>query len=320
MSFTPVHKSVYSVLAPFSGGGKVFLYLLKGDRIALVDTGVTHTPSEVFQPALAEMGLSLSDVDLILNTHGHLDHAGGNGEMKKLSRASIHLHSADLFMAQSVEAQVEFMTAPLKALDFPAKSIQDRTNHVVHNSGEPVGADVLLSEGDIVDLGAGLKLRVVHNPGHTPGCVSYFWEAEGLLLTGDAVQGVGSRPGAYPLYFDAPSYRRSLARLLQLDARMLCLGHAYLGGTLVNEPVKVGEDCRLFLEGAIQTADTIQKAAAGAVAKMPGATMAEIARAALSELIYSIPQTLVRETGFPAQGGPALLSHIRAALDGSYPA
>ncbi len=86
MGFTEVKQQLYTVMAPFHGGGNVFLYLLKGDRIALVDTGVTHTPGEVLRPALAEMGLALSDIDLILNTHAHLDHAGGNGEMKKFSR------------------------------------------------------------------------------------------------------------------------------------------------------------------------------------------------------------------------------------------
>jgi len=320
MSFKPIHKSVYSIVAAWEGGGRVFLYLLKGDRIALVDTGVTHTPSEVLQPALAELGLALSDVDVILNTHGHLDHAGGNGEMKKLSKASIHMHPADLFMVQSADAQAEFMTAPLRALDYPAELVRARAQYTIRHSGEPVGADVLLSEGDAVDLGAGIRLRVIHNPGHTPGSISYYWESEGILFLGDGVQGAGSRPGAYPLYFDAPSYRRSLSKLSGLDLRMICLAHAYLGGTTINEPVKTGADCGIFLQGAIQVADTIHWAVAEAVKRMPGASKRDIALAALSELIYHIPQMPVRETGIPAQGGPALLSHINAALDGSYPA
>jgi glyoxylase-like metal-dependent hydrolase (beta-lactamase superfamily II) len=321
MGFTQVNQSLYTVMAPFRGGGNVFLYLLKGDRIALVDTGVEHTPGEVLQPALAEKGLALSDIDLILNTHAHLDHAGGNGEMKTLSRASIYLHRDDLFMADSVQAQVEFMTAPLIALDFPEEAIKARAEQTICNTGQAVGADVLLSEGDTVDLGKGIVLRVVHNPGHTPGSISYFWESEGILLAGDGAPGMGSRPGAYPLYFDACNYRRSLAKLSQMDFRMMCLGHAYLGGTVVNNPIRTGADCGLFLKGAIQTADTIHKAAADAVRRMPGASKGELALAMVSELVYStIPLVLVRKTGMPGAAPAAFASHIEAALNGSYPA
>jgi glyoxylase-like metal-dependent hydrolase (beta-lactamase superfamily II) len=320
MGFTQVNQSLFTIMAPFHGGGNVFLYLLKGDRIALVDTGVEHTPSEVLQPALAEMGLALSDIALVLNTHAHLDHAGGNGEMKKLSRASIHLHRDDLFMADSVPAQVEFMTAPLIALDFPQEAVEERAEHTISCTGEAVGADVVLSEGDTVDLGKGIVLRVVHNPGHTPGSISYFWEAEGILLMGDGVPGMGSRPGAYPLYFDACTYRRSLDKLSRMDPRMMCLGHAYLGGTLVNNPIKKGADCGLFLKGAIQTADAFHKAAVDAVGRMPGASKGELALAMVSELVYSLPQVLVRKTGMPGAAAAAFSSHIDAALDGSYPA
>lgn len=319
LGFAQVNYSCYTIMAPFHGGGNVFLYLLKGDRIAVVDTGVEHTPSEVLQPALAGMGLALSDIDLILNTHAHLDHAGGNGEMKKLSRASICLHRDDLFMADSVQAQVEFMTAPLIALDFSREAVGERAEHTIANTGQAVGADVVLSEDDTVDLGKGIVLRVVHNPGHTPGSISYFWESEGIMLTGDGVPGMGSRPGGYPLYFDACSYRRSLAKLSRMDFRMMCLGHAYLGGTLVNHPIREGADCMLFLKGAIRTADTIHQAAVDAVRRMPGAGRRELALAMVSELVYSIPQVLVRETGMPGAAAAAFATHIDAALDGSYP-
>ena len=92
-----------------------------------------------------------------------------------------------------------------------------------------------------------------------------------------------------------------------------------MGGTLVNNPIRTGADCGLFLKGAIQTADTIHKAAVDAVRRMPGAGKRELALAMVSELVYSIPQILVRKTGMPAAAAAAFDSHIDAALDGSYP-
>ncbi len=319
MSVSPIQKSLHRITVLYRGGGTVFLYLIRGDSVALVDTGPAGTSRAVLQPALAETGLALADVDLILNTHGHMDHAGGNREVKEASNALIYLHSGDLRMAKSVKAQIELAVAPLRALDFPADVTNRLADNIAGMAGEPSGADVLLSEGDVVDLGAGIHLRAIHTPGHTAGCVSYYWESEGVLLTGDAVQGQGSRPGVYPLYSNATEYRRSLAGLLRLDPRVLCLGHAFQGGGAINDPTRRGEDARAFLLDSLHTADQIHRAVAGAAGRMPGTTKREILLGALAELIYQIPQLLVRETGMPGWAGPTLLAHLEAVREGSYP-
>ncbi len=298
MTVEQIHKGVYRIRTPFDKTGTVFLYLLKGDRIALIDTGTSESPREVLQPALREIGLSLHDVGLVLNTHAHSDHSGGNHEVKLLSKARFHLHANDLPMAQSTEAQAEFHTAPLRVLEFPA--------------------DVVHADGDTVDLGAGMNLRVIHCPGHTPGHVTYFWEAEGIAFTGDAVQGQGARPGSYPYYFDAPNYRRSLVRLQECACRKLCLGHAYHGGTLVNTPLRQGAEAKAFLQASVGVADTIHRAAAAAVKQHPRASKREIVLAALSDLLYEIPQLRVRRTGMPLHGAVTILSHVEAVISGGY--
>lgn len=318
MQVTQVHDKIYRIETPFGGGGTVFLYLLKADRLALVDTGTAQSPKEVLEPALAGMGLSISDVDVILNTHVHLDHAGGNMAFRKASKALIHVHAADLPMADSTEAQVEFMTAPLRVLDFPPQAIQDREADVREKAGEAAGADVVLQDGDMVDLGSGVRLKVVHCPGHTPGSVAYYWESEGVMLTGDSIPGLGSRLGAYPLYFDAATYRRTLASAARMEFDLLCLGHAYLGG-LINEPTRRSSEGKTFIREAARVADTIQKAVEEAMARKPGATRREIALEALSQLVYQLPTQLVRGTGMPAAAGPTLAAHVEAALSQSYP-
>ncbi len=315
-----INSALYRIATPFDKTGTVFLYLVKGDRVALVDTGAVDSPREVLEPALAEFGMGLSDVDLILNTHAHLDHSGGNLETKRASGAPIHVHASDLMMAQSTETQVEFHIAPLRVLEFPAETIQERADYVIRNSGPAAGADVVLTDGEIVDLGAGVQLRVVHSPGHSPGHVCYYWEPEGVLISGDAIQGQGARPGSYPYYFNARDYRRSLMALAKLDIRTLCAGHAYIGGTLVNSPTRTGNGVAMFLQESVRVADSIHRAVTEAIRHKPGASKRDLAFAALSELIYSIPQLLVRQTGMPLHAGPALVAHIDAALEGSYPA
>jgi glyoxylase-like metal-dependent hydrolase (beta-lactamase superfamily II) len=316
MFIESIHPAIYRIRTPFDRTGTVFLYLVKGDRLALIDTGAADSPATVLRPALAELGLSLADVGLILNTHAHLDHAGGNAETKRESRAPIHLHGLDLPMACSTQTQVDFHCAPLRALGYPTEAVRERAEHVVHNAGEPAGADTLLADGDRIDLGGGIVLSVLHCPGHTPGHVVYYWEAEGVLFTGDAVQGQGARPGSYPYYFDAPAYRRSLAAL---DGKMLCLGHAYHGGSLVNAPTRIGGDVALLLRASLETADTIHRAVAAVLRRLPIVSKREIAFAALAELLYEIPQLRLRQTDMPLLAGPTLLAHVEAVLSGAYP-
>ncbi len=320
MSIDRVHESIYRIKITFGQGITGFLYLLKGERLALVDTGTPQSPSRFIGPALAEIGLSFSDLDLILNTHVHPDHSGGNAETKRLSQAPIYLHAGDLPRAQSTETNVEFAIAPLRALGLPPEAVRQRADYTREMAGEAVGADAVLSDGDLVDLGSGIKLRVIHTPGHTPGSISLYWESEGVLLTGDSAQGRGGEPGSYPFYFDAPAYRRSMATLAQLDFRLLCMSHCYEGGGPINSPVREGAEAREFVRDSIRVADAIHRVVEATVRRMPGAGRREMALDALSELAYQIPQLLVRETRMPKFAGPTLLSHIEAVLAGSYPA
>jgi glyoxylase-like metal-dependent hydrolase (beta-lactamase superfamily II) len=316
-----IHPGMFSIATVFEAPGiTVFLYLLKGERVALIDTGAAHSPREVIEPALAEVGLALSDVDLILNTHGHLDHAGGNLETKRISNATIHMHSEDLFMVQSTEALVDFMNAPVRTLEFPQEVVEERAARTRKHAGDPAGADVTLADGDVVDLGAGINLHVVHIPGHSPGSVAYYWEREGVLITGDAVQGQGSRIGNCPLYYSAPDYRRSLTKLDALDFRMLCLGHAFYGGTLLNEPIRTGIGGRMFVQESIRVADSIDRTVAMTMQRMPGASQREIALATVPELVHEVPLLVDRRSGMPRAGGPTIAAHIQAVLEGSYPA
>ena len=56
--------------------------LTRGARLALVDSGASDSPGLAIEPALRELGLHWSDLDYLINTHGHPDHLGGNGEVK----------------------------------------------------------------------------------------------------------------------------------------------------------------------------------------------------------------------------------------------
>src|SRR5690348_6310169 len=63
------------------GGNRLALYLLRGERTLLVDSGVHDTPESAIFPALAEAGLP-ERIDLLLISHADADHHGGNAAIR----------------------------------------------------------------------------------------------------------------------------------------------------------------------------------------------------------------------------------------------
>ncbi|KIX15559.1 MBL fold metallo-hydrolase [Dethiosulfatarculus sandiegensis] len=100
----------------------------------------------------------------ILNTHGHADHTCGNALMKKLTNAPILVHEADAPNLQSAH-NAEF-TRMLGAEVTPE-------------------ADETFKHNDFIEVGEEVKLKVIHTPGHTPGCVCFF--TPGHVFTGDTL-------------------------------------------------------------------------------------------------------------------------------------
>ena len=103
----------------------------------------------------------------ILLTHGHFDHIGAaealmNNEEAEKPRLMIHALDAPMLGNPELNASARLIGRAVTA---------------------PEATD-LVQEGDEMEL-AGLRVKVLHTPGHTPGSVCY--EIEGELFTGDTL-------------------------------------------------------------------------------------------------------------------------------------
>ena len=111
------------------------------------------------------------DLKFIINTHGHGDHIGSNGNFG----VPIYIHSLDK----------DFLTDPRKNLSplIMLKIISPEASR-------------LLEDGDTIELGS-LRLKVIHTPGHTPGSISL--KLGGIAFTGDTLfnNGVGRTDFSY---------------------------------------------------------------------------------------------------------------------------
>lgn len=85
-----------------------------------------------------------------------------------------------------------------------------------------------LKDGDVIDLGSGVRVSVLATPGHSVDSLCYYIEEEGVLFTGDTLLGSSTTTVG-----DLGQYRQSLQRLLELpNLKVICPGH----GKIVNDP------------------------------------------------------------------------------------
>jgi glyoxylase-like metal-dependent hydrolase (beta-lactamase superfamily II) len=309
-----VHERIWQIHSSYGGDGMVMVYLVRGSKMALVDTGVVTSPLNDIKPGLKSLGVDMAEVAMILNTHGHHDHSGGNvGVKEEAPNAQIHLHEADREFLYSHEKHRTFMTEYLRHYGREELGATRQATIMKLLPEGDAGVDRALTEGDRVDLGSGVELTVIHSPGHTPGSVCFYWEQEKLALSGDSIQGRGSRSGGWPLYFDAASYRRSLERLLDVPMETLCLGHGFHVGMPFNPPVRRGAETRQLVEESISLHQAIDDAVRARLRAQPDASNLEVAQGVTMDLLTRIPAQIEPELRITSAGGPTLWAHIRDA-------
>ena len=161
----------------------------------------------------------------ILLTHGHFDHIGAVEKLVNSSAAE----GGDSSTAAGAFAQNDKEGRPrivIHQLDAPMLGDPELNAGMMllrHAVIAPPATD-LVKEGDELEI-AGLRIRVLHTPGHTPGSVCYLIEGE--LFTGDTVfeHGYGRTdlPGG-----DEEQLVASLRRLMPMIRSMpIHPGHEY---------------------------------------------------------------------------------------------
>ena len=259
MPATLIHPRILQIAAPFEGGGIVNCYLIDAPKRAVIDTGTASVPRASLLPALNEIGWQPSDLRIIINTHVHGDHAGGNADMVEASGAGIHIHRADAEMTDR-DKYLEMYSRDALRLMGNADQIPQSEAVALQMLGREWGVERRLEEGDMVDLGGDVRLTVIHTPGHTPGSASFYWESESILFSGDAVNGRGGRAPGFPLYFSAADYLNSIKRLRDMPIQTLAQAHRYRWSAQTQEAVRTGSEVRQTLDDSIAAWEAIDRA------------------------------------------------------------
>jgi len=169
------------------------IYLI--DNELLIDTGT----GRMFSDIKKEMGSV--GVRLIVNTHYHFDHTGGNKKFRDWLGAEIAAHYSDKGRLESGSTLAESFG------DMP----------------RIVTVDKALKNGSVLRT-KNFAFEVIHTPGHSPGSICLYEKKNKILLSGDTLFSDGSGRTDLP---DGSSeqMKKSLEKLSQLEIKYLFPGH-----------------------------------------------------------------------------------------------
>lgn len=196
-------------------------YLIREKSVIMIDGG-NPGKLKAFKRKITELGIAPEEIKLIILTHSHFDHAGSAKEISDYTGAKIVLHSSEVNFTEG-----NGMIVP-KGVNTWGKITQPVFFPVFRRLKFP-GFDphILIDEPEFSLNVFGVKGKIIHTPGHTPGSISV------LLDSGDAFVGCMAhdgipfrlRPGL-PIYAcDIEELKRSWGILMEKGARRIYPGH-----------------------------------------------------------------------------------------------
>ncbi len=183
----------------FSYGEDSNVFILEDDTTLMIDSGIGKT-TRVYQ-SVKEKGLT---IDVIINTHCHVDHTYGN---QYFPEADIYAHELDAPDIETGSEKTLWFWGFDKPIQFPVARV--------------------LKEKDVIQT-ENYLLEVIHTPGHTEGCISLYEPEKKIMFTGDCVFDISIGRTDLPTG-DSTQMKESLKKLLQYDIEKFYGGHGRVG-------------------------------------------------------------------------------------------
>ena len=192
-----------------SPAGDCNVYIVNGgSELALIDTGGGYGIPSILNN-IRKDGLDPKKITKTLITHCHYDHIGGNYNIKKETGTDIISHPSDRTAIETLNEFSLYNKAQERGITFKSTSV-----------------DETVEDEDVIRVGD-IDLIVIHNPGHTPGCISFLLQEGDLksLICGDIVGASGKLGYINGPGFVLDDWKRSIKKLIEIDPQRLFPGH-----------------------------------------------------------------------------------------------
>lgn len=223
-----------TIPTPFAVGD-VYVYLLKGDVLSLVDAGVkTKDAREALKLQLKELGYTPGDIEQHILTHHHPDHIGLIGEFPRAESIVGHAFNEpwltkDQTFFQQYEQFFKDQFALFGVPDLYLEQLDQLKNSLtLIGDGELTNA---IEEGDV--LPGHSEWKVIETKGHAQSHISFFRESDGVFIGGDhLLSHITPNPILEPSYngeSERPKpllqYRKNAKKCLDLGIDTVYPGH-----------------------------------------------------------------------------------------------
>ncbi len=236
--------------------GTVNAYLLPGSPLTLVDAGPGVPGTwEALAEGLARAGVRLAELDRLVLTHPHHDHAGLARRVRDASGCRVFAHPVDHARLRGEpgvwEGIVGFLDEVCRRAGVPEGYRRELRQSMERLRGHTLPLDEVepLDEGDEVCTDQGCW-RVLHTPGHARGAVCLWDPRERTLISGDTLiphisSNAVTEPGQGTFRTRTlPAYVASLRRIRELGCRRVLPGH----GEAMGDPTRLIDERLAFHE------------------------------------------------------------------------
>ena len=238
-----------------SGYGRPLLaaihIVVEGDRAAIVDTGTNDSVPRVLT-ALAALGIAPENVDWVILTHVHLDHAGGAGSlMCALPTARLLVHPRGL----------RHMIDPTRLWEGTVAVYGPERAYELYGLLVPVPPERIVPATDGLEVLLGeRRLRVFDTPGHARHHICLWDERARVFFTGDTF-GLSYRefdvdgrafvvPTCTPTQFNPEAMHDSIDRMLAMQPQAMYLTHY----SRVTDVPRLGSDLHRLIDTMVAVA------------------------------------------------------------------
>jgi len=202
--------------------GFVNIFLLKGEKNILIDAGIPGQKDR-FLKQLTAYEIKPETIDLMLFTHGHMDHIGLAKEIVELSGAQTAIHHLEKDWVESGKPPFPPGATPW------GKFLASFVRLAPEMKISPTKVDIAINDAGFSLDEYGIPGQVIHTPGHTMGSVSILLE-NGDTLVGDLAMSakiLRLTPGIPIFAEEVNLIKPSWKKLLDLGAKKIYPAHGH---------------------------------------------------------------------------------------------